>query len=224
MSVKRSFAPTPYFKTTFACIRLYHHIFLAVIIFSKTKIQYVRKNQSFGSDSFWIRCCPDPDVCFPDPEPQRWLTSITIQKTRKDICCAAGAGSNLLSCTSEIRFRAPNIFCFSFQGKKDFVCQFCGKAFMQKSHLQRHTATHTGERKHSCPGEYQTFHSDSYIFDWIRCVTYIYFFLVIFSLPKVFYRAGWPAKTCADPQQDCEGTSGPPCRHESTDGIPLMSW
>ena len=30
------------------------------------------------------------------------------------------------------------------------MCQYCGKAFMQKSHLQRHTATHTGERRHSC--------------------------------------------------------------------------
>ena len=37
------------------------------------------------------------------------------------------------------------------KGKKEFVCTYCGKAFMQKSHLQRHTATHTGERNHVCP-------------------------------------------------------------------------
>jgi hypothetical protein len=119
----------------------------------------------------------------------------------------------------------PYISCVSFQGKKDFVCQFCGKAFMQKSHLQRHTATHTGERKHSCPGEYQTFHLE-YLYFWVdtECYAVFWCLLLMFSLPKVFYRAGWPAKTCADPQQDCERTSGPPCRHESTDGIPLMSW
>ena len=37
------------------------------------------------------------------------------------------------------------------KGKKEFICTYCGKAFMQKAHLRRHTATHTGERNHICP-------------------------------------------------------------------------
>ena len=37
------------------------------------------------------------------------------------------------------------------KGKKDFVCTYCGKAFMHRAHGQRHMATHTGGRNHVCP-------------------------------------------------------------------------
>ena len=37
------------------------------------------------------------------------------------------------------------------KGRKEFVCTYCSKAFMQRAHWQRHTATHTGERNHVCP-------------------------------------------------------------------------
>ena len=76
------------------------------------------------------------------------------------------------------------------KGKKEFVCTYCGKAFMQKSHLQRHTATHTGERNHVCPVKLDFFviNIQSPSDFWT-------------GLPENFHRAWWREEAHENSQQ-----------------------
>ncbi|KAA0202717.1 hypothetical protein HAZT_HAZT000653 [Hyalella azteca] len=33
----------------------------------------------------------------------------------------------------------------------DYTCMYCGKAFMCRTHMERHVRVHTGERPYACP-------------------------------------------------------------------------